>query len=80
MSTVELAVSVLPIVVSAAGGAAGLIRRGRMQRLRLREQAWCHLLRHLPPESFLIDLGKRGLVIEVGGCGVDCRKRHDDGR
>ena len=75
MSAVELAVSVLPIVITAAGGAAGLMRRSRMQRLRLREQDWCHLVRHLPPESVLIDLGKRGMVIEIGGRGVDSRCR-----
>jgi hypothetical protein len=80
MSAVELAVSVLSIVVTAAGGAAGLLRRSRMEQLRLSEQARCHLVRHLPPESLLIDLGKRGMVIEVGGRGVGCRKRHDDGR
>lgn len=78
MSAVELAVSVLPIVITAAGGTAELMRRSRMQRLRFREQAWCHLVRHLPPESVLIDFGKQGMMIEVGGRGVDARERHDD--
>jgi hypothetical protein len=80
MSAVELAISVLSIVVTATGGTAGLMLRSRMQRQRLREQARCHLVRHLPPDSLVIDLGKRGMVIEVGGRGLDCRKRHDDGR
>jgi hypothetical protein len=80
MSAVELVISVLPIVVTAAGGTAGLMLRSRMQRQRLRDHARCHLVRHLPPESLLIDLGKRGMVIEIGGRGLDRRKRHDDGR
>lgn len=34
---------------------------------REREQARCNHLQHLPPGSRVVDLGRHGMVIEVGG-------------
>lgn len=44
----------------------GIWLRGRVRRQRSREDSRRDHLRHLPPGSRVIDLGGRGIVIEVG--------------
>lgn len=41
--------------------------RQRMAWRQMREQARCDHIRRLPPGSRVLDLGRHGMVIEVGG-------------
>lgn len=60
---------VISVITGAVGTAVSVWVRGRVQRCRAREEARIEHLHRLPPGSRLIDLGERGLVIEVGGAG-----------
>ena len=59
-ASVTAAVAAVPVVVRAWSRQAAAQRRAR-------EQARCDHLRHLPPGSRVVDLGRHGMVIEVGG-------------
>jgi hypothetical protein len=61
------ATAIVAAVLGAATTITGTWLRGRVLRQRAREEARRDHLRRLPPGSRLIDLGDRGLVIEVGG-------------
>jgi hypothetical protein len=52
--------------VSAVGGMVGMLVTARVRRHRAREAARRDHLRYLPPGSRIVDLGDRGLTIEVG--------------
>lgn len=63
----------LVITSAAAGGLAASFSaiaaawlRQRAKSLKAREDARRDHVRHLPPGSHLVDLGQRGIVIEVG--------------
>lgn len=59
-AAVTAAVAAIPVVVRVWAWQAVAWRRAR-------EQARCDHLRHLPPGSRVVDLGRHGMVIEVGG-------------
>jgi len=59
-------VTLVSMLVSLVGGIAGLMIRSRMLKDRLREAARRDHVRRLPEDSRIIDLGKNGIIIEVG--------------
>ncbi|WP_061296981.1 hypothetical protein [Herbidospora cretacea] len=54
------------IIIATATALAGLWLRVHLQRIRLREESRRDHIRHLPPGSRVLDLGSRGVVIDVG--------------
>ncbi|MEU7864216.1 hypothetical protein [Nonomuraea sp. NPDC049141] len=59
-------------------GLGGIWLRGRIHRHRLREEARRDHVRKLPPGSRLLDLGRHGMIIDVGS--TDCGPRPADER
>ncbi|WP_271216606.1 hypothetical protein [Streptosporangium carneum] len=59
-------------------GLGGIWLRGRIQRHRLREEARRDHVRRLPPGSRLLDLGRHGVIIEVGGAERGLRSSADE--
>ena len=65
MDPVTLTAVVSTVVAAASAGASAWLQ-ARVRQQRAREQARGAQLRELPPGSRVIDLGKHGIVIEVG--------------
>lgn len=64
------ATSVVTAISALAGSAATIAAvwlRTRAQQLNGREKARRDQLRDLPPGSRIVDLGKHGLIIDIGG-------------
>jgi hypothetical protein len=59
-------VTLVSMLASLVGGIAGLMIRSRMLRERFREAARRDHVRRLPEDSRIVDLGKNGIMIEVG--------------
>lgn len=67
-------------VVSAAAAVGKLMLRNQARREQAREESRRDHVWHLPPDSLIVDLGKNGMVIEVGGRGSGRQERPDGAR
>lgn len=59
-------VAAVPVITSSAVTIARAWMRARGERQRVKECSRQDYIRSLPPGSRIIDLGKNGLVIEMG--------------
>jgi hypothetical protein len=69
--------TIAALVTAVTGAAAAFMRAwllSRVQRQKAREASRCDHVRCVPPGSRIVDLGERGMMIEVGSAapGREC--------